>query len=421
MNKEEGKESKRAFANFAHICHKQIAERKPSRMALPLPFPFFLPNVHPFNNRILSAIRGIIHLFSAKCLLPRNIQNWKLLGLAVFAGIFPTGYIRSEVTPAQRRHHYFERITVEHGLPINTIRCILQDKRGFLWLGTHNGLARYDGYNFKIYANDPNDPSSLLADNGFNVLFEDRSGTIWVATNKGLYTIDPITETLSKFPVREMDRPGVIRDFDNRSFYIDSRNHLWLGTRDNGLIEINAKGHIIAHYRHRAADPDSLNSDLISAIFEDTRGDLWVGTKTGLDRLDRNTGIFHHCTRKLVKVGAGTIEITDINEDRSGVVWIGTKGGLFNYDPETDSFTHFQHREGDPGSLSDNNVQCLWEDSDGIMWIGTETGGLNALDRERKVFKYFPSGDLEYPILSLHKDRSGILWIGTDDGGLLKM
>ncbi len=342
------------------------------------------------------------------------------LALVAFTGLLPAGYVWSSGMPTEQRYHQFERISVEQGMPTNTVTCILQDKRGFLWFGTHDGLARYDGYNFKVYANDPDDPSSL-ADNRINALVEDDAATIWVATKKGLYTIDPITEAISKYPIREVGQSDVIQDFSIRSLTKDHMGHLWLGSSTNGLTEINAGGEIIARYTHDPSDSESLSSDGIYALYDDSRQNLWVGTNTGLDRLDRETGVFHHHAQYLANDDTEANKISAIYEDRSGAVWFGAKDGLFKFDPETGNFSHFQHREGDNGSLSENDIRSLWEDTKGILWIGTNRGGLNSFDPERKVFSQFPRGNKEYPIFSLCKDRSGVLWIGTDDGGLLKM
>ena len=279
---------------------------------------------------------------------------------------------------AQSPHLKFIRIGPEDGLSQSNVTTILQDRRGFMWFGTPDGLNRYDGYKFNIYRNDPRDSNSLT-DSHINSLLEDAEGNIWIATAEGgLNRLD-----------REKDR--------------------------------------FIHYRHNNRDPASISDNSITSIFQDPQGYLWVGTRFGgLDRMDIHTGKF---TRFNYRSNDGNdlsdSMVTVVMEDSRSRLWVGTEnGGLNLLDRATGHFTHFQHNPGDGSSLAHNNIQCLYEDRWHRLWIGTRGGGLDVLDYPDGHFHHFkndPSSSNNLPrniILSMTGGDKDQLWIGTENGGL---
>ena len=273
----------------------------------------------------------------------------------------------------------FERISLEQGLSQSVIESIVQDRKGFLWFATEDGLNRYDGYGFTVYRYQAGNPRSL-SHNDVKALLEDRSGLIWLGTfGGGLNRFDPATATFTR-------------------------------------------------YRNEPSEPDSLSGNIVRAILEDRRGGLWVGTQGGgLDRLERATGKFtHHRFDPADPSSLPNDDVRAILEDRSGALWIGTYGGgLARYDPGKGTFTRYRADPADPGSLSHDSVTALLEDRQGTLWVGTYGGGVNALDRATGRFsRYRAAGPRTLPsdlIRALFEGPSGSLWIGTDGGGLARL
>lgn len=352
---------------------------------------------------------------------------------------------------AQKQQLKFDHLTTENGLPQEHVFCILQDHRGFLWLGMETGLARYDGYTFKTYRHDPADTTSISS-NIIRALYQDESGMIWVGTDGGgLCRFDPRTETFATFKYQPQDPGslsgnriyGITQDrtgalwvatlgdglnrivFDslgngqknlsiNRfqadpanpfalaedniwTIYLDRRQQLWIGTVGGGLDRLDLSSPIgskpeFQHYRHQPAQIESISDNSIKAIFEDHLGMLWVGTEyRGLNRLDPASGKFK---RFLANRGTpGSLShnyVSSILEDDDQNLWIGTNGGGLNlYDPETESFAHYQHLAGDPYSLNGQLVNTIFQDRSGIIWVGMVTNGLNRMDPQKQQIRHF--------------------------------
>ena len=170
----------------------------------------------------------------------------------------------------------FEHFTSENGLSQNAGLDIFQDSRGYLWIGTQDGLNRYDGYSFKIYKHDPDDPTSL-SHNSILEIAEDPDGSLWIGTwGGGLNHYNPITEEFTSYRNNPND-PATISDNTVTSIKRDSRGNLWIGTL-NGLDRFDAKTSTFNHFVNNPDNANSLSSNVISLIFEDSNGQLWIGT-----------------------------------------------------------------------------------------------------------------------------------------------
>ena len=180
----------------------------------------------------------------------------------------------------------FTHLSTEQGLSQSRVDHMLQDRRGFIWIGTYNGLNRYDGYRFKTYKPDPNNPNSL---GGLLVyaLFEDRSGILWIGTDQGLDRFDPATERFTHFRA-DPDNPDGLSGYPEHITQ-DRDGMLWLATR-NGLDRLDPASGRFTHYRNDPNDPHSLSSNDVRFVLEDRQGTLWVATAAGLDAFDRRTG-----------------------------------------------------------------------------------------------------------------------------------
>ena len=314
----------------------------------------------------------------------------------------------------------FERILVEQGLSQNTVNCILQDSKGFMWFGTEDGLNRYDGYNFTVYRHSPDDPHSL-SDNTIRAAYEDHLGVLWIGTGGGgLNAFDRVTERFTHYRHDPKDAHSLSYDTVT-AVYEDSEGALWIGTR-RGLNRFDRESGEFVRYRFRRG------SYQVTAIHEDESGVLWVGTSDGLARFDRKTGKFVHYENISYDVRSLSNDmVRSICQDREGVLWVGTGGGGLNrFDWENEQFTHYLMDPGDIPGFVYNDVTSVYEDQAGVLWVGTDGGGLYQFDRETEQFEVYRTVPHQSDSLSsnyvrsVYQDRQGILWIGTWDGGVNK-
>ncbi len=330
----------------------------------------------------------------------------------------------------------FEHLSIEDGLSQNAGLDLFQDSRGYLWIGTQDGLNRYDGYSFKIYKHDPDDPTSI-SHNSILTITEDASSALWIGTwGGGLNRYDPVSETFTRYLHDEND-PGSIGDNTVTSLKEDSNGTLWVGTLD-GLDRFDPGTTTFEHYQNNPDDPHSLSSNTVSLIFEDANRQLWVGTGangiegSGLNRFDPSTSTFaRYQHNESDPESLSSNNIASIYEAEDGTFWIATGGfslhggGLDHFDPRTGKAEHFTHDPDDPHSLGGNDLMSLWGDASGMLWIGTWANGLNRMDLSAPGtftrYQHDPyfidslSGD---EVWSLFKDRSGILWVGTSHSGI---
>ncbi|MCP4405946.1 MAG: hypothetical protein GY801_52715 [bacterium] len=164
----------------------------------------------------------------------------------------------------------FERITQEQGLSYHYVNDVIQDRRGFLWIATGNGLNRYDGYHCKVYHKEDG-----LSDEHVRAMYEDAHGIFWLTTEAGgLNRFDPVTEQFTHY-MHDPDDPTTISDNDIRSMFVDRAGILWLGTRNAGLNRFDPVTETVTRYRHDPDDPAGIGGDYVEAIFEDAHGVLW--------------------------------------------------------------------------------------------------------------------------------------------------
>jgi signal transduction histidine kinase/ligand-binding sensor domain-containing protein/CheY-like chemotaxis protein len=292
-----------------------------------------------------------------------------------------------------------ERWEIQDGLPQNFVSCITQTPNGYLWLGTEEGLVRFDGKKFKVFGK--NDVEQL-SENVITALYTDREGNLYIGTyGAGLFHL----EEGKFFPFPGQNDKGLSRN-RVRCIHEDREGTLWVGTETMGLYRLK-NGNV-----SRISVDDGLSDNKIWSIQEDWQGNLWIGTdQGGLNRLG-NGEIKVFTTRE----GLSDNCVWCLYEDRSRNLWIGTNGGGLNC-LRDGKFTWYTTGNG----LSSNKIKDLYEDRDGNLWIGTYEGGLNRL-KDGKFSAYDP-GQLEahQKILSQYEDREGSIWIGTEIGGLFRL
>jgi PAS domain S-box-containing protein len=325
----------------------------------------------------------------------------------------------------------FERISIESGLSQSSVLCIYQDSMDFLWFGTYEGLNRYDGYTFKVYKNDPENPFSL-SNNNIEAIIEDHLGVLWIGTEDGLNRFDREKEQFIRYKNNPND-PGSLSNNYVRSIYEDRSGILWIGTQGGGLNQFDRKKDKFIHYINNPSNPKSLSQNNVLSILEDRHGRLWIGTDYGLNYFDRETKEFtRYVNDPQNPHSISPNGVWRIYEDRSGNLWIGTWGGGLNrFDPQKNRFVRYQNNPNDPNSLSNNIVRSIHEDRSGNLWIGTYGGGLSRFvagsqggDNGRFIHyqnnPQDPTSLSGNSVLSIFEDQLGILWIGTNFNGINK-
>ncbi len=317
----------------------------------------------------------------------------------------------------------FEQITTRDGLSQSTINDILQDRRGFLWIATDDGLNRYDGYEFKVFRNDPFSGNTLPSSQ-INDIMEDWRGNIWSATNGGgLSKYDRVRGRFTNYRHDPNNENSLSSDFVT-SIHADSRTGTVIIGTNEGLNLLDPETGVIR--RFDSEEFKGLRDSRITTLFEDEDRFIWIGTQdAGLYRLDREDDTFvnyQHDPKNNKSISDNWV--TKLYNDKRGQIWVGTQsGGLNLFDKVDEEFTRFRSSK-DPSSISNDWVLSMFEDQLGTFWVGT-LDGLNILDRETGKFTQFDN--LDYPInlsnntiISLFEDRSGVLWVGTREGALNK-
>lgn len=322
----------------------------------------------------------------------------------------------------------FDKLNIDDGLSSNTVNVIIQDKKGFLWVGTEEGLNRYDGFSFKIIKHKPGDKASL----SHNLIWDmciDKDGFIWIATDGGgLNKFDPVTETFTHFKHNPDDSTSLGSDVV-QCVYVDKNNTVWAGTWGGGLCKFNRDKNSFKHYVHNPHDKTSLSNDKIFTIFEDSKNNLWIGTDGGGASLfnSKTEGFTHFKNNPETPFSISSNSVVCINEDKKGNLWFGTYGGgLCKFDSLTKKFTTYKNTQ-DVNSISGNNIWSIYEDSRGLLWIGTLSNGINIFNPEQEKFTRLKNNPSDPTSISsdylrkMFEDRSGVLWIGTVSGGLNKI
>ncbi len=346
---------------------------------------------------------------SLKIIINNNITFYVMLLFLLF-------YVSNGIAQENDYFPNIQYITSDEGLSQNEVTSILQDRKGFLWIGTRGGLNRFDGSSFRVYQNEI-DNSNSLVNNSVETLFEDHKSNIWIGTK---------SNGVSRYSI-EFDRFEQIQpDSQTDNLLIDQRviaiaessiNEIWFGTWTNGLSIFNTENKTSTHF---------LDGTRVTDILKSKDNKMWVTTSDGIYVFSENGEQLDHIT-----IASENIEFTAIIEDeRSGNFYLGTWGeGLIIYNPITKKHKQFKYKSSDLNSLSSNNAYHLFQDNQHNLWIGTWGGGISRFNPETEVFANFDlsagqnkgGSELYRNVLSIFEDRTGGLWFGTDGGGVCKV
>jgi len=320
----------------------------------------------------------------------------------------------------------FNHLTTLDGLSNNNVNDLLQDRSGFLWFATDDGLNRFNGYEFQNFRHVPGNENSLT-DNCIWTITEGSDGRIWVGTKSGvLNCYDPITD---RWLTWELDS-DITRENSITSIYEDSNRLIWIGTYRSGLYKLNPFKDTIEHWQSNPEDGASLSSNYVTSIVEDNKGNIWIATYSGLNKLSLKPGSFSAEFIRYFKESSNPNSISDNlvwnltrSENELAKIYVGTADGLTIYDSEDDGFTQIQIPNPDSLQFGSSAGSVIEERIGGekILWIDSFAGLLRFNVDQRKFERYTSDREDHQSLIHNHingmvRDKSGVLWLATENG-----
>lgn len=367
---------------------------------------------------------------------------------------------------AQPRFHH---VTVEDGLPQSSILAITLDSRGFLWIGTYDGLVRHDGYEYRVHYADPGNPGAV-SDANIRALLPDHDGSLWVGTKSGGLNHFDARHGRFRHYRHDPGKPHSLPQDEVRALCRDASGLLWVGTF-GGLAAFDPAGRLFTTYRQATAPDKHIPADEILSLASGPGGMLYVGTSAGLFRFDTAaktfsplpldngrpgsapgsagaaapavvTSLYLHGGETLyagtewqglyeIDLKSGDVSrhladraVASAYVDSRGGLWVGTDAGLAHRAKPGDPFAMYVHDPLDPKSICGNDIRGIVEDASGILWFGSYTAGLSKLSPKTRAFDLYrrksddPRGLSGSEVGAVTMDTRGRLWVGTRDGGI---
>jgi len=374
--------------------------------------------------------------------------------------LFAVNYLNAQTKNNFQDDLKFQHFTSANGLSQRSVMTILQDKKGYLWFGTRDGLNKFDGNKFIVYRHNLSDSKSI-SNNNVHCIYEDSYGNLWVGTQIGLNKYSAKTDEFIRY--RDTEKPFSVNEHIVRDIIQISDELLWAAT-DNGIIQVNIKTNEIKRIKNQSNKLNSLSSNKtryflkskdgniwicnikyidiynpkqksfkklnypnnihlndLPTLYVDKKNTLWLGHEQGLAYYDTTSKSFIDYLFKGKK--AVSTSVRSLSEDLYGNLWIGSYSGLYILNHQGTEIKHVVHNENNSNSLSQNSIYKIIRDSRGDMWLGTWADGVNYYNRDNEAFKTISFGNtsnkLNYRVVSgMAEDAKGNLWIGTEGGGL---
>lgn len=380
------------------------------------------------------------------------MRSFNIVFFLIILLVGQTGYAQLDISQRNDipdlKNYAIKTYNSNSGLPSNRTTCAIKDKNGFLWVGTENGLCRFDGYTFKTFINVPGDSTSIT-NNYINVITEDKTGRIWVGTLDGLNLLNPLTEKFKRFNHQEQNSKSLS---NNKiwSLLADKDNNIWIGT-DDGFNRFIEKTESFEVYQPNPSDVNAIKGKSVNAIIEDHHNNLWLGNWSGgLNMFNKHSKKFLSFPQVQKGNDRNPNDVWTISLDEDDKIWVGTYWkGLFKFDIKTAKFTSFPSPNndnhaifrilnlgshlmilgGNEGFFWFNSLNNTWQqinnltsfqqaglfqDKNGIIWV-CSMEGLTKLDKQQYKFAFYPFANIKRPIKSiLVKDHS--VWVGTNNG-----
>lgn len=374
-------------------------------------------------------------------------------------------YSQTLFSEDQYSKYRFKALTMDDGLSNYKVNAICKDSSGFIWFGTNEGLDRFDGFNFRIFKHNTTGSNSISS-NTVRKILVDNKGKLIIATDEGVDVYDPNTEVFEHLKCNTDsistslswticldknntlwvgDRYGVFYKRENDLYLtpffkeVDwlenwevteiectADNQILIGTKRNGLFIYNQNDKSYRHFYAEGTKMQWLSGNWIEALFQDSRGNLWVGTNdNGLNVLEKGDSVFKVVHFK--ELDTDNVRVRDVVEDQFGRLWLGSYAGLLLKDTNQNEFKRYAHVDDISSTLTNNSIYDLYVDDMGMLWVGTYSGGVNYCDMFQKKFKFYEykKGDNRYlddrVVYAIAKDSKGNLWVGTERGGLNKL
>ncbi|MCB4798825.1 hybrid sensor histidine kinase/response regulator transcription factor [Neotamlana laminarinivorans] len=370
----------------------------------------------------------------------------------------------------------FENLDTYNGLSSSTCVEIYQDDDGFLWIGTIDGLNKYNGYEFEVFRSVLNDETSI-SNNRINTIVEDNQGNLWVGTNNGLNLFNKQTRKFTRINLYDnLSLASTNKKIINDLLYDGINNNLWVAT-NIGVIKIELGDYIIdsensnfSYYIHNQSDVKSIDNNSVNVILKDPEGNIWIATNgeylnkynsqnNNFDRIyidSSESYELNHITKKMfidadgdfwigndasnfilwnrksntfkhVSISDKSIPVYDIYQDRNGLFWMSTDvHGLFLFEKHNNEIKVIQNvlnDYSDPFSLPNNKPTKIIEDKSGVFWIGSYDKGVSMLDLSNSFGHYYfkpyhKNGLNQKTVQSVLQDSKGRIWISAYSGGL---
>lgn len=383
--------------------------------------------------------------------------------------------INAQVSSLPGKDIIFDQLPASLGFTQRTVNCILQDRDGYLWVGTWSGLLRYDGYNTEIYQADDEEEFALKS-NKITSLLEDASGNLWVGTrNGGLFRYDKTLNRFYQF-IADSQKEGSLSNDNVLSLLLDQSGNLWVGT-ENGLNLFDPETENFQKFFHIPGDSSTIQQDFINYLYQSKSGKIWVATGIGISVLEDPATSPQPFIFKNYQYGQGSTfsekhnyiyQIGETNHAGKEVLWFATIQGLkkfeegrfrnflfdqkdkdseFNafrsllvfdqekpfillgsskglnfFDPEKEEFTRFLANENKRLNLSQNDISALYLDNFKVLWVGTRKG-INKFDSYSRNFEFLPVADFDQSkstVSGIRGAANNNYWISTHGGGIFK-
>lgn len=404
----------------------------------------------------MSMFLNLLSIILIKILKNENIKFFnRFINITICFIVIFTGALNAST---EKFYSTKDRLSNSH------VNNIYQDKQGYIWVCTDNGLNMFDGTDFKTYYHKQNDSTSLI-DNSVLTVHEDRSGNFWVGTTGGLQLLNRDTEKFttihfeyphvtdfsyfsciledtkgniwvstsrsgaiclkkgSQQPIYYMQTNSNICSNKINTLFEDKFGNIWIGSQDNGISILNVENHTLVNYSYNPTDPNSLSSNKVFSILENIDGNILVGT------IDGGINLFNYATHKFTRnyIPSGEIIFT-MKRGNKNNLWIGTDGfGLKSYDYSTKIISTYESELSNV-DLRKGKVHSILQDNQENLWIALYQEGIMMIPEKKKTFNnigfnpfYSEKSIGTECVLTILKATSGKTWIGTDGDGIYKL